>query len=64
MILSLEIVLPGSAEAKAQGCICPSGPPWPEVPYFHHDGHWFRPDCPAHRNAVLAEVQRMFGRPQ
>jgi len=27
-------------------------------------GHYFDPSCPVHRNAILAEVQRMFGRPQ
>lgn len=64
MTLSLDIMLPGSVEALAHGCICPGGPPWPQVVYFHHNGRWFRPDCPFHRNAVLVEVQRQFGRPQ
>lgn len=64
LILSLDAVLPGTSEAVSRGCICPFGPPWPDMAFFHHDGHWFRPDCPVHHHAVRAEVQRIFGSAQ
>lgn len=63
-ILDLGVALPGSAEAVARGCICPSASPWPLVALFYHDGHWFLPNCPAHAIAVRAEVQRLFGSAQ
>lgn len=62
----LSILVPGSAESVARGCICPSTV---EEAYtldvvFCCGGHYFDPWCPVHRWAVLAETQRMFGRPQ
>lgn len=66
MTLSLDIIVPGTDDAVARGCTCPidtaSAGRLPVV--FCCGGHFFDPWCPVHRNAVLADVQRMFGRPQ
>lgn len=63
--LRLDVVVPGTTDAATRGCICPdrfhfglSGS------LFACGGHLFDPACPVHRRAVLAEVQRIFGRPQ
>lgn len=63
--LRFDVLVPGPPEAAARGCICPdnlyvAAP----VALFASGGHFFDPSCPVHRNAILAEVRRMFGRPQ
>lgn len=63
MNLSLEILAPHSPEAIAKGCTCPDADQplhWHGV-VFVCSGHVFDPRCPLHRNAVLAETQRIFG---
>ncbi len=64
--LDLTTPVPGAAEALERGCSCPGEG---HVPYtlpisFCFAGYFFDPNCPVHRHAVLAEVQRQFGRPQ
>lgn len=63
--LRLNALVPGAPDTIAKGCICPDR--------FHFGlscalfaccGYLFDPACPVHRRAVLAEVQRTFGRPQ
>lgn len=64
--LDLGIVVPGTADAMAKGCTCPHTlqiASWPRA-LLISGGHGFDVQCPIHRRAVLAEVQRMFGRPQ
>lgn len=64
--LDLGLVVPGTAEAVATGCTCPNTSQiahW-DKPLLISGGHGFDVECPIHRRAVLAEVQRMFGRPQ
>lgn len=65
MELDLTILVPGTPEAAARGCICPDNLYFSVPgPLFACGGHYFDPSCPVHRNAILAELQRMFGRPQ
>ena len=65
--LDLMIVVPATPQAHALGCTCPDAAAhpatWPGA-MLSCGGHLFSPDCPVHRQAVRAEVQRMFGRPQ
>ncbi|WP_353429472.1 hypothetical protein [Paracoccus denitrificans] len=65
--LDLNIIVPATEDARARGCICPE----PGAPVRSHSAalfvcgeHVFDPACPIHRHAVMAEVQRQFGRPQ
>lgn len=61
--LDLTIVLPGTADALERGCTCPDPADrrtWPAV-IFSCGGYVFSPDCPVHRYAVRAEVQRLLG---
>lgn len=62
--LDLTIVVPGTIDALEKGCKCPVSPFHSDEPLFSCGGLFFSPSCPIHRNAVLVEVQRMFGRPQ
>ncbi len=63
--LRLDVLVPGQPEAIAKGCICPSRFHFgTSGTLFSCGGHLFDPTCPVHRNAILAEVQRTFGRPQ
>lgn len=61
--LSIDILVPHSPEAIAKGCSCPDA----DMPLHGYGvvlccgGHVFDPRCPVHRNAVLAEVQRIMG---
>lgn len=63
--MTRAFVVPGTEDAQAKGCVCPdlshlgvSGV------LLVSGGHYFDPKCPVHRNAVLAEVQRIFGAAQ
>lgn len=63
--LRRDILVPGQPDAIAKGCICPDRLTFGvSGALFSCGGHLFDPACPVHRNAVLAEVHRMFGRPQ
>lgn len=65
--LDFAIIVPGTADAQAKGCICPGAD---SEAASGHDvlllcgGLLFAASCPVHRHAVRAEVRRMFGRPQ
>lgn len=62
--LDLTIVVPGTADARARGCTCPDTNLGRLSVGYVCGGHVFDPWCPVHRAAILAEVQRQFGRPQ
>ncbi|WP_126975526.1 hypothetical protein [Frigidibacter oleivorans] len=67
MTLSLAIVVPDTPDAHAKGCICPGTDHQSSLAHeilLACGGLFFAPDCPVHRHAVQAEVQRMFGRHQ
>lgn len=64
MSLDLTIVVPGTADARALGCTCPNTDTGRLFVAYFYSGHFFDPWCPVHRPAILAEVQRQFGRPQ
>jgi len=67
MTLDFSIIVPGTADAQAKGCICPGAvtPAASAHPVLLAcGGLLFAPDCPVHRHAVQTEVQHMFGRRQ